>query len=98
MNEWPKLYNLQKDFYIDDKGETIYTGGFYDEVLKTPSDIDYSLDFIDSAAAISQFSVRNIGRRSQIVNRNDINCVFEQDIPDFIIIVNVRDTWNVSLC
>lgn len=86
MNEWPKLYNLQKDFYIDDKGETIYTGGFYDEVLKTPSDIDYYLDFIDSAAAISQFSVRNIGRRSQVVNKNDINCVFEPDIPDFIII------------
>ena len=86
MNEWPKLYNLQKDFYINDKGETIYTGGFYDEVLKTPSDIDYYLDFIDSAAAISQFSVRNIGRRSQVVNRNDINCVFEPDIPDFIII------------
>ena len=86
MNEWPKLYNLQKDFYIDDKGETIYTGGFYDEVLKTPSDIDYYLDFIDSSAAISEFSVRNIGRRTQTVNRNDINCVFEPDIPDFVII------------
>ena len=86
MNEWPKLYNLQKEFYINNKGETIYTGGFYDEVLKTPSDIDYYLDFIDSSAAISQFSVSNIGRRSHIVNSNDINCVFEPDIPDFIII------------
>lgn len=86
MNEWPKLYNLQKESYINNKGETIYTGGFYDEVLKTPSNIDYYLDFIDSTAAISQFSVNNIGRRSQVVNRNDINCVFEPDIPDFIII------------
>jgi hypothetical protein len=55
-------------------------------VLKTPSNIDYYLDFIDSSAAISQFSVRNIGRRSHIVNSNDINCVFEPDIPDFVII------------
>lgn len=86
INEWPKLYNLQKDFYIDSKGETIYTGGFYDEVLKTPSDIDYYLDFIDSSAAISQFSVQNIGRRSYVSNSNDINCVFEPSIPDFIII------------
>ena len=86
INEWPKLYNLKKESYIDNKGETIYTGGFYDEVLKTPSDIDYYLDFIDSSAAISQFSVRNIGRRSHIVNSNDINCVFEPDIPDFVII------------
>ena len=86
INEWPKLYNLQKDFYINNKGETIYTGGFYDEVLKTPSDIDYYLDFIDSSAAISQFSVQNIGRRSYVSNSNDINCVFEPNIPDFIII------------
>ena len=86
INEWPKLYNLQKDFYINNKGETIYTGGFYDEVLKTPSDIDYYLDFIDSSAAISQFSVQNIGRRSYVSNSNDINCVFEPSIPDFIII------------
>ena len=86
INEWPKLYNLKKESYIDSKGETIYTGGFYDEVLKTPSNIDYYLDFIDSSAAISQFSVRNIGRRSHIVNSNDINCVFEPDIPDFVII------------
>ena len=86
INEWPKLYNLQKNFYINNKGETIYTGGFYDEVLKTPSDIDYYLDFIDSSAAISQFSVQNIGRRSYVSNSNDINCVFEPSIPDFIII------------
>ena len=86
INEWPKLYNLQKDFYINNKGETIYTGGFYDEVLKTPSDIDYYLDFIDSSAAISQFSVQNIGRRSYVSNSNDINCIFEPSIPDFIII------------
>lgn len=87
LNEWPKLYNLQKDFYIKDE-EKIYTGGFYDEVLKTPSNIDYYLDFIDSSAAISQFSVSNIGRRTHIINSNDINCVFEPDIPDFVIIEN----------
>lgn len=87
LNEWPKLYNLQKDFYIKDE-EKIYTGGFYDEVLKTPSNIDYYLDFIDSSAAISQFSVSNIGRRTHIINSNDINCIFEPNIPDFVIIEN----------
>ena len=91
MNEWPKIYNLQKSFYINNKGETIYTGGFYDEVLKTPSSIDYYLDFIDSTAAISQFSINNIGRRSYVINKNDINCVFEPDIPDFVIIELGRD-------
>lgn len=85
LNEWPKLYDIRK-FTITENEETIYTGGYYDEVLKTPSDIDFYLDFIDSSAAISQFSVSNIGRRSIVVNDNDINCVFEPEIPDFVLI------------
>lgn len=85
-NEWPKLYDLKKSSYVDDNGDTIYTGDFRDEVIKNPSQIDYFLDFIDSSAAISQFSVSNIGRRSHVVNSNDINCVFEPAIPDFVII------------
>ena len=87
LNEWPKLYNLRKEFYIKN-GKKIYTGGFYDEVLKTPSNIDYYLDFIDSSAAISQFNVSAIGRRQYVVNKNDINCIFEPTIRDFVIIEN----------
>lgn len=85
LNEWPKLYNIQKSFDNINE-ETVYTGGFYDEVLKTPSDVDYFLDIIDSTAAISKFSVSNIGRRSIVESSNDINCIFEPNIPDFIII------------
>ena len=84
-NEWPKIYNLQKYNYIEN-GETIYYGDFYDEVLATPSDMDFYLDFIDSGSALGQFSVSNIGRRSMVKNSNDINCIFESDIPDFVII------------
>ena len=84
-NEWPKIYNLQKYNYIEN-GETIYYGDFYDEVLTTPSDMDFYLDFIDSSSALGQFSVSNIGRRSMVKNSNDINCIFESDIPDFVII------------
>lgn len=90
LNEWPKLYNIQKGNDNINK-EAVYTGGFYDEVLKTPSDIDYFLDFIDSTAAISKFSISNIGRRSIVINDNDINCVFEPTIPDFIIIETGQD-------
>lgn len=85
LNEWPKLYDLQKQSERIN-GETIYTGGFYDEVLKTPSDIDYYLDFIDSGAEISKYSISNIGRRSEVIVDDDINCIFEPDIPDLIII------------
>ena len=77
LNEWPKLYD-------------VHSGAFYDNVLKTPSDIDYYLDFIDSSAAISEFSVSNIGRRTKVINDDSINCVFEPDIPD-LILLNVAD-------
>lgn len=83
--EWPKLYDICQGSY-EDNGETIYTGGFRPEVLKHPSDIDYWLDFIDSNSSIGGLSVTNIGRRSHIVNSNDINCVFEPEIPDYVLI------------
>lgn len=78
LNEWPKLYDVE-------------AGEYHPEVLKTPSDIDFFLDFIDSTAAISQFSISNIGRRTIVINDNDINCVFEPDIPDFILIELGKD-------
>ena len=73
LNEWPKLYDTQK-------------GEFFEEVLKQPSDIDFFLDFIDSNAAISAFSVDNIGRRTITISDNSINCIFRPEIPDYIII------------
>lgn len=80
LNEWPKLYDVK----IQNPDGT--QGAFYPEVIKNPSDIDFFLDFIDSTAAISQFSVKNIGRRTIVENNNDINCVFEPEVPDYILI------------
>lgn len=77
-NEWPKLYDVQ-------------AGEWYEEVLKQPSDIDFFLDFIDSNAAISEFSVSNIGRRTITITDNDINCVFRPEIPDYILIETGQD-------
>ena len=83
--EWPKLYNLKATAATDASG-TYYTGAFYDDVINNPENVDYYLDFIDSEAAISRFSVDSIGRRSLVENSNDFNCVFEAEIPDYVII------------
>ena len=48
--------------------------------------MDYFLDFIDSDAAISQFNVNAIGRRSMVESNDGFNCVFEPIIPDYVII------------
>ena len=71
--EWPKLYDVKAKKY-------------YPEVKNIPSNIDYYLDFIDIGAKISELSVSNIGRRTIVVNDDNINCIFESDIPDFVII------------
>lgn len=71
--EWPKLYDIQN-------------GDFYPEVLNNPFDIDYFLDFIDSDASISKFNISNIGRRTKVIVDQDVNCIFEPEIPNFVLI------------
>lgn len=83
--EWPKLYDLKATAAADSEG-TYYTGAFYPEVIKNPENIDYFLDFIDSESAISKFSIDSIGRRSMVESSDDFNCVFEAEIPDFVLI------------
>ena len=72
-NEWPKLYDVN-------------AGKFHDIVVQNPSDIDYFLDFIDSENALSELGISNIGRRQKVVVDNDINCIFEPEIPNIIIL------------
>ena len=72
-NEWPKMYDIEN-------------GEFYEEYEKDPSSLDYFLDFIDSSAAIGELSISNIGKRSKIVVDEDINCIFEREIPNLVMI------------
>lgn len=84
--EWPKIYDLRKSYYLNENNEVVYTGDFYDEVLNNPWDIDYFLDFIDTDNQLMELSVNNIGRRSITESKDDYNCVFEPEIPDFVLI------------
>lgn len=77
-NEWPKLYDVEN-------------GKFFDEALKHPSDIDFYLDFIDTGADISEISIANIGRRTKVVNDDKVNCVFEPEIPDLVLLNQVAE-------
>ena len=85
MNEWPKLYNMQAKTEIINE-DIVYLGEFYPEVVQSIEDIDFYLDFIDSGAEISKFNISSIGRRQKVIVDNDVNCVFEPDVPDYILI------------
>ena len=73
--EWPKIYNVA-------------AGRYYEEVVKNPSGINYFLDFINvGESKITQLLVDNIGRRSYVVDKGkNANCVFENWIPDLILV------------
>ena len=86
-NEWPKLYDIKGKPLKDKKGAIIgYEPCFFDQVIAQPSDVDFFLDFIDTPTAISEFSVQNIGRRTSTIVDDSINCIFEPDNPDIVII------------
>ena len=98
-NEWLKLYDLRAKKiteysrigkygkYRDTTGETAYyLGAFKKTTLDKTSNIDYWLDFIDTPFNIGQLSVDNIGRRTKVLNDNNVNCIFDKDIPDCILI------------
>lgn len=80
-NEWSKLYDLQEQT-------------FKEEVVIDPTNIDYFLDFIDSDAAISEFSIENIGKRTKVLSDDSINCIFEPEIPNYILIE--KDNTNTQ--
>ena len=73
QNEWPKLYN-------------IIQGDFKEQVKNNPENIDFFLDFIDTQSAIGEYSVKNIGRRSVVINDDTINCIFAPPVKDIVLI------------
>lgn len=70
--EWPKVYDINNNQY-------------FDEYQNNPSNLDFYLDIIDTPS-LAKISVENIGRRTQVISKNEINCVFEADIPNYVII------------
>ena len=82
QNEWTKLYNL-------------HDNQFFDDVISHPDTVDFFLDLIDSQAAISQFSIQNIGRRTQVITDDSINCIFPPYSPDVVIIETGQETKEI---
>ena len=74
---WPTIYNIAE--------QKFYENAAYDG--------NYFLDFIDpKASELGEFSIDNIGPRTQVVNSKDINCLFLPYIPDIIFLSTEEDT------
>jgi len=94
VNEWPKLYEMAA-FYMqqekDGKTQFFWKGAWRQEVINNPTNIDYFLDIIDIGAEIQALNVQAIGRRTKVLKDDKINCIFEAEIPDYILISKDQD-------
>lgn len=80
---WPQVYNLvEQEFFSEDMSNTnsIAAGTYY-------------LDFLDSTStSFGEWSVNNIGRRSDVIVKEEINCLFQPEIPNVVILpINALD-------
>lgn len=81
---WLGIYNLQTQrFYGQEAEQEFYVSSL--------TDGDYFLDFIEpSSTTLGKYSVSSIGRRSDIVSSDDVNCLFTPDIPN-VVFINMDD-------
>lgn len=77
--EWRNLYNpMNKNWDA--------TNHWNPDVLNDPGSINFWLDFIDTSSALGKYSIKNIGRRTKVVNNNDIKIVYNSEVPDVVFI------------
>ena len=77
--EWRNLYNpMNKNWDA--------TNHWNPNVFNDPGSINFWLDFIDTSSALGKYSIKNIGRRTKIVNNNDIKTVYNSEVPDVVFI------------
>jgi len=90
---WPLEYNLRREtqkFFGEEqedqsiKYKTLTQGNFY-------------FDMIDaSTSSLGDYGVQNIGRRVDVYNNEDVNCLFAPEIPNivFLNMDNPKDNWS----
>ena len=82
---WPQVYDLLNQcFYGEEEDKNIQ--------YRTLTEGYYYLDFIDPLdSGFGEFSIPAIGRRSDVITDNKINCLFEPEIPNIVFINEADD-------
>lgn len=62
------------------------TGHWNPDVTKAPEKLTYWLDFIDTGSALGAYSVKEIGRRTKVVNDTSIKTIYNKEVPDLVFI------------
>lgn len=70
---WPAFYSIENNKYIAKTDVNMYN-------------VKYYLDIIDSNTEVAKYSIDNIGKRTKSYSDSKVNCIFEPDIPDYVLI------------
>lgn len=73
---WRQIYDPNNDEFRSD--------GWNPIVYNDPKKLNFWLDFIDDNAAIGKYSINMIGRRTKVVNSNDIKIIYSKEVPDIM--------------
>lgn len=89
---WPSEYDLRGDkqcFFGEEEDKSIH--------YKSLTSGNYFFDMIDaSSSSLGMYSVQNIGRRIDVYNNDDINCLFQPLIPNVVFLNkdNPKVNWS----
>lgn len=75
--EWRGLYDPMKEQWNSTKH-------WNPDVFEDPAKINFWLDFIDTGSELGKYSISQIGRRTKVVNNNDIKTVYNSEVPDIV--------------
>ena len=94
---WPKEYDLRhekQDWFVNQ--QAIVSDEKISYSYSTLSQGNYFLDFIDTSSRLGEYSISSIGVRGDIVQSDDINCLFEPEIPNVIFLNIDYPSDNIS--
>ena len=89
--EWRKLFDPNNSSWETEWNNNFSSKweGWNPSVYLNPGSLSYWLDFIDTFSYLNKYAVTKIGRRTKVVNNNDIKSIYNTEVPDVIFLENI---------
>lgn len=83
---WTELAANWRNLYDPENSDYIATNNWNPDVIYHPDKVNYFLDLLSTGSTVGKFSVNAIGRRTKVVNDDNVDTVFHRAVPDIIFI------------
>lgn len=84
--EWRNLYDPTNETWRENYDS------WNPDVFNNPSSLNYWLDFIDTSSEMGRYSINEIGRRTKVINDNNIKSIYNIEVPDIIFIEKIDES------